>query len=48
MSLTCNGKVFLPGKVVCVGRNYLKHIEELNNEFPEFMVLFQKIASTSA
>lgn len=33
------------GKVVCIGRNFVKHIEELNNEFPEFMVLFQKSAS---
>lgn len=34
------------GKVICVGRNFVKHIEELNNEFPEEMVLFQKSAST--
>lgn len=35
------------GKVVCVGRNFVKHIEELDNEFPEFMVLFQKSASAT-
>ena len=32
----------LPSKVVCVGRNYVEHIEELGNEMPENMVLFNK------
>jgi 2-keto-4-pentenoate hydratase/2-oxohepta-3-ene-1,7-dioic acid hydratase in catechol pathway len=32
----------IPSKVVCVGRNYVAHIEELNNETPESMVLFNK------
>lgn len=31
-----------PSKIVCVGRNYLAHIQELNNEVPENMVLFIK------
>lgn len=31
-----------PSKVVCVGRNYVDHIKELNNEIPESMVLFMK------
>ena len=31
-----------PSKVVCVGRNYVEHIEELNNEIPSSMVLFNK------
>jgi 2-keto-4-pentenoate hydratase/2-oxohepta-3-ene-1,7-dioic acid hydratase in catechol pathway len=31
-----------PSKVVCVGRNYVAHIEELNNETPDTMVLFNK------
>ncbi len=31
-----------PCKVVCVGRNYVAHIEELGNEMPEEMVLFVK------
>jgi 2-keto-4-pentenoate hydratase/2-oxohepta-3-ene-1,7-dioic acid hydratase in catechol pathway len=36
-------KIFVePSKVVCVGRNYVEHIKELNNEMPEFMVLFNK------
>ncbi|QCT94094.1 fumarylacetoacetate hydrolase family protein [Caminibacter mediatlanticus TB-2] len=29
-------------KVVCVGRNYVEHIEELNNEFPTEPVYFIK------
>ena len=31
-----------PSKVICVGRNYVEHIKELNNETPESMVLFNK------
>jgi len=34
-------KVF-PTKVVCIGRNYVAHIEELGNEIPENMVIFNK------
>jgi len=30
------------GKIVCVGRNYLDHIRELNNEIPTEAVLFMK------
>jgi len=30
------------GKVVCVGRNYLEHIKELNNPVPETPILFMK------
>lgn len=30
------------GKVVCVGRNYLNHIRELNNAVPEQPLLFMK------
>ncbi|MEP0357030.1 fumarylacetoacetate hydrolase family protein [Paraglaciecola sp.] len=42
-----DGKVIpLPvGKVVCVGRNYLKHIQELNNEVPSEPLLFMKPAT---
>lgn len=29
-------------KVVCIGRNYVEHIEELGNEIPSSMVLFNK------
>lgn len=31
-----------PTKVVCVGRNYVEHIEELGNAIPEQMVVFNK------
>ncbi len=29
-------------KVICIGRNYVKHIEELNNEVPTEPVVFMK------
>lgn len=32
----------IPSKVVCIGRNYMDHINELNNEVPEDMVFFIK------
>ena len=31
-----------PGKIVCVGRNYVDHIHELDNEMPQQMVVFNK------
>ncbi len=31
-----------PSKVLCVGRNYVDHIEELNNAIPDSMVVFNK------
>jgi 2-keto-4-pentenoate hydratase/2-oxohepta-3-ene-1,7-dioic acid hydratase in catechol pathway len=33
---------YVPLKIVCIGRNYVEHIEELNNEVPENMVIFNK------
>ncbi len=30
------------GKIVCVGRNYAAHAEELGNEVPEFPIIFLK------
>ncbi|ENO8415774.1 fumarylacetoacetate hydrolase family protein [Vibrio mimicus] len=33
------------GKVLCVGRNYVEHIQELQNSIPEQMVLFHKPSS---
>ncbi len=35
-------RTITPSKIVCVGRNYVEHIEELGNEMPESMVLFCK------
>ena len=36
------------GKVVCVGRNYLEHIRELNNAVPETPILFIKPSTSLA
>ena len=33
------------GKIVCVGRNYAEHAEELGNEVPEKPVVFLKPTS---
>jgi len=35
-------RTLTPSKVVCIGRNYVEHIEELGNEVPENMVIFNK------
>ena len=32
----------IPSKIICVGRNYVEHIEELGNEIPDEMVVFIK------
>jgi len=37
-----NGREITPSKVICVGRNYVEHIEELGNKLPSSMVLFNK------
>lgn len=37
-----NNKKITPSKVVCIGRNYVEHIKELNNETPDSMVVFNK------
>ena len=34
-----------PSKIVCIGRNYAAHIEELGNEIPDDMVVFNKPSS---
>ncbi len=41
-SVIFEDRQIVPSKVVCVGRNYVEHIEELNNEMPSSMVLFNK------
>jgi len=40
--ITYNNTDTTPSKIICVGRNYTEHIEELGNEVPENMVLFNK------
>lgn len=37
-----NNQFITPSKVVCIGRNYVEHIKELNNETPDTMVVFNK------
>ena len=37
-----------PSKIVCVGRNYVEHIEELGNEVPDEIVIFMKPNSSIA
>ena len=37
-----NNENIVPSKIVCVGRNYVEHIKELNNEMLTSMVLFMK------
>jgi 2-keto-4-pentenoate hydratase/2-oxohepta-3-ene-1,7-dioic acid hydratase in catechol pathway len=37
-----NGGAIMPSKVVCVGRNYAKHVAELNNTLTGDMVIFMK------
>jgi len=41
-TVTINGQLLAPSKILCVGRNYAAHIEELGNEVPEQMVVFMK------
>ena len=33
---------YIPMKIICIGRNYAKHIEELQNERPKDPVIFMK------
>ena len=41
-------RINLPtGKIVCVGRNYAEHVEELNNPLPDDPVLFIKPTSSA-
>jgi 2-keto-4-pentenoate hydratase/2-oxohepta-3-ene-1,7-dioic acid hydratase in catechol pathway len=37
-----NNEKITPSKVICIGRNYVEHIKELNNETPDQMVVFNK------
>ncbi|MGA1940236.1 fumarylacetoacetate hydrolase family protein [Arcobacter sp. YIC-310] len=41
-SITLQEQKITPSKVVCIGRNYSEHIEELNNAVPDEMVFFIK------
>ncbi|MCK5667113.1 MAG: fumarylacetoacetate hydrolase family protein [Thiotrichaceae bacterium] len=35
-------KTLTPSKIICIGRNYVDHINELHNEIPNEMVVFLK------
>jgi 2-keto-4-pentenoate hydratase/2-oxohepta-3-ene-1,7-dioic acid hydratase in catechol pathway len=37
-----NNQNIYPSKIICVGRNYVEHIEELNNDIPTEPVIFIK------
>ncbi len=41
-SIIFDGKEVFPSKIVCIGRNYVEHIEELNNEVQKQPVIFIK------
>ncbi|MCP4184380.1 MAG: fumarylacetoacetate hydrolase family protein [Hyphomicrobiales bacterium] len=41
-TVVVNDRRIVPSKIVCVGRNYVEHIEELGNEIPDEMVIFSK------
>lgn len=41
-NIKLDDKYITPSKVVCIGRNYLEHIAELNNDTPDEMVFFIK------
>lgn len=41
-AIQCDTKAIYPSKVVCIGRNYVDHINELNNDIPDQAVIFLK------
>lgn len=41
-SVRVDERLIYPSKVVCVGRNYVEHVKELNNVIPDQMVVFNK------
>jgi 2-keto-4-pentenoate hydratase/2-oxohepta-3-ene-1,7-dioic acid hydratase in catechol pathway len=47
-SIKLDGKDIYPSKIVCIGRNYVDHIEELDNEVPTEPVIFIKPNSSIA
>ncbi len=41
-SVSFNGQEIISNKVICIGRNFVEHIKELNNEIPKQPVIFFK------
>jgi len=46
VQIKSSGETFNVGKIICLGRNYLDHIRELENEVPDRAVIFCKPASS--
>jgi acylpyruvate hydrolase len=38
--------ILRPGKILCLGQNYGKHVAEMQREIPQYPVLFAKFANT--
>lgn len=47
-AIVVDGQAVKPSKILCIGRNYVGHIEELKNEIPEEPVIFLKPNSAIA
>ena len=41
-TIRCDGKDVTPSKIICIGRNYVEHIHELDNDIPDEPVIFLK------
>lgn len=41
-NVTVKGETVTPSKIVCIGRNYVAHIEEMGSEVAQEMVVFNK------
>lgn len=45
VSIPATDNEFIVGKILCIGRNYVDHIKELDNEAPSAPVVFMKPAT---
>lgn len=45
-NVTLTAPIPRPGKIICVGRNYLEHIAEMNNDLPVEPILFCKFSNS--
>ena len=41
-TIRCDDKEITPSKIICIGRNYVEHIQELDNAIPDEPVIFLK------
>ncbi len=46
MDFLVNNKTYTAQRVFCIGRNYVAHIEELNNDMPDSPIVFMKPATS--